>query len=125
MEGGAPQLEVHSAGLRPKVLGPEGVHPLVHEVLAEISVSTAGHYSKALDEVMDCAPFDYVISVCAEAEEACPVLPGMGRHMRWALPDPGDFPEADYPRLFRQLRDELQGRCRQFLDGLWSATPGS
>jgi arsenate reductase (thioredoxin) len=114
-QAAAPSVEVYSAGIRPKVLGPEGVHPLVQEVLAEIGVSSDGLYSKTIAEVKDSGPFDFVVSVCAEAEAQCPVLPGVGRHLRWALPDPGDFPEAEYPRVFRELREELELRIRDFL----------
>lgn len=121
--GGAALLEVFSAGLRPRVLGPEGVHPLVHEVLAEIGVSSAGLYSKTIDEVRPCGPFDYVISVCAEAEEECPVLPGMGQHLRWALPDPVEFPQDEYPRVFREMRDALADRVKGFLAGLAISAP--
>lgn len=116
--GGSAPLEVFSAGLRPKVLGPEGVHPLVHEVLAEIGVSTEGLYSKTIAEVTDQGPFDYVISVCAEAEAECPVLPGAGQHLRWALPDPVEYPQAEYPAVFRRLRDDLAERVKGLLSAL-------
>jgi len=107
------RFEAHSAGLEPK-----GVHPNTVRVLGEIGVDSAGQRSKHLDQYMGKVHFGYVITVCANAEDRCPaVFPGMGRRLHWAFDDPaaGTGTEAETLERFRQVRDQIGARLRDWL----------
>ena len=104
-----PGVEVFSAGTQPN---PLGVHPTAVEVMRESGVDISRQRTKSLAEVP--AEFDYVITVCAEADAACPVLPARLRRLPWHLPDPdaGLRSGAEEKPLFRQIRDELERRVK-------------
>jgi arsenate reductase len=95
---------VLSAGTEPR-----GVHARASEVMAEVGVDLAGQSSKHLDDVpwRDC---DTVVTLCGEAEEACPVLAGDVRQVHWPLPDPSAAPKAKQLEMFREVRDEIRWR---------------
>ncbi len=106
----APQgVEVFSAGTKPN---PKGVHKQAVEVMRERGVDISGQYTKSLGEVP--GEFDYVITVCAEADAACPVLPARIQRLRWHLPDPDQAgaTEEEERAVFREIRDELERRVR-------------
>lgn len=102
-------VEIWSAGTKPH---PDGIHPLVAEVMRERGVETRGQRSKSLAEVP--AEMDYVITLCAEADADCPTLPARRQRLAWHLPDPGGAPggEEGLRRAFRELRDEIERRMR-------------
>lgn len=105
-----PGVEVWSVGTRPH---PDGVHPLVAEVMRERGVDTRGQRSKSLAEVP--AEFDYVIALCAEADAECPVLPARVARLAWHMPDPGNVgtdPE-ELRRAFREARDRIEAQVRR------------
>ena len=104
-----PGVEVFSAGTQPN---PLGVHPTAVEVMRESGVDISRQRTKSLAEVP--AEFDYVITVCAEADAACPVLPARLRRLPWHLPDPdaGLRSGVEEKTLFRQIRDELERRVK-------------
>lgn len=106
-----PGVEVFSAGTKPN---PKGVHPRAIEVMREKGVDVTAQYTKSVSDLP--GEFDYVITVCAEADAACPVLPARIARLRWHLPDPdvGGASEDDERALFRQIRDELERRIRAF-----------
>ncbi len=113
-EGWARQLapagvEVWSAGTRPV-----GLNPLAVDVMAERGVDVSGQRSKALSEVPGEA--DYVITLCAEADAECPALPARRERLAWHLPDPAKAvgSQVELRALFRQIRDELERRVRDF-----------
>ena len=83
---GGEKFEVHSAGLEPSVINPFAV-----KVLNEIGVDTKGQYSKPLSIYIGKKEFDYLITVCSDADEKCPVFPGMGKRMHWPFEDPQHF----------------------------------
>jgi len=97
---GGPDWEAVSAGTRPTA-----VHPLVRPVLAEAGIDASGLHSKGLDKV--CGPFDYVVTLCSEAEEECPHPPGRGVRLHWPLPDPAAAPPQERWEAFRRTRDTL------------------
>ena len=80
--GGA-AFEVHSAGTEPK-----GVNPLTLRVLAEAGIDASCARSKSVDEFLG-QPFDYVVTVCDQARQACPVFPGGGAVPPLGLRGPG------------------------------------
>lgn len=105
-------FEVYSAGLEPK-----GLNPYTIKVLEEIGVDTSQHYSKTLDTFMGKVHFGYLITVCSNAEENCPVFPGMGVRMHWPFEDPAAFVGSEEETLqkFREVRDQIDARVRQWL----------
>ena len=72
----AGRIEVHSAGTHPS-----SVNPLAIEVMQELGVDISGHRSKSVDEFAG-QEFDYVITVCDSAREACPVFDGRAQRPR-------------------------------------------
>jgi arsenate reductase len=77
------RFEVHSAGTVATAVRPEAI-----EVMAQLGIDIAAFESKTLDRYRHEA-FDWVITVCDDAAEACPVFPGRVRRLHWSLPDPG------------------------------------
>lgn len=104
-----PGVEVVSAGTKPN---PKGVHKRAVEVMRERGVDISGQYTKSLSDVP--GEFDYVITVCAEADAACPILPARIQRLRWHLPDPAlaGQSEEEEREFFRRIRDELERRVR-------------
>lgn len=102
-------VEAFSAGTVPN---PKGVHPRAVEVMKERGVDISRQFTKSLDQVP--GEFDYVITVCAEADAACPTLPAKLQRLRWHLPDPdrAGVGEEEERRFFREIRDELKRRVR-------------
>ena len=105
------RFEVHSAGTEPKGLARHTV-----EVMREIGADVSGQRSKHVD-VYAGRPFDYVITVCDSARQACPVFPGGGERIHWDVEDPADtIARGDSPLdAFRAARDELRRRIEQFV----------
>lgn len=105
------RYEVHSAGTVATAVRPEAVR-----VMAEIGVDISGHESKTLDRYLD-EEFDWVITVCDGAAEACPRFPGPARRIHWSLPDPSRVEGSEEERLmaFRAVRDELRRRLEAWL----------
>ncbi len=105
------RLEVFSAGTRPSV-----VNPLAIQVMAERGLDISRNRSKHLNEFLS-QPFDYVITVCDDAAEACPVFPGRAERIHWSFPDPAAAQGDPAARLqvFRQTRDAIEARLRSWL----------
>ena len=112
---GAGKVEAASAGIDPK-----GLHPLTVKVMAERGIDVAQQASKALtDEMIQRA--DYVITVCGHADQHCPALPPHVRRFHWGIEDPagrGARESEEALAAFRQARDELESRVRDFLSPL-------
>ena len=108
---GGDHIEARSAGTHPG-----SVNPLSLRVLEEAGVSTEGLRSKSVDEYLG-QRFDYVITVCDDARDACPVFPGVHESMHWGLPDPARAEGTDEERLaaFRSVFTVLGQRIHQFL----------
>jgi arsenate reductase len=104
------RFEVMSAGV-----APAGVRPEAIEVMREVGVDISHHRSKSIDEYKD-QPFDYVITVCDNARQQCPVLPGPAERIHWGLHDPAEVTGDEDTRLraFRDARDELRKRLQTF-----------
>lgn len=118
-DGGA-AFEVSSAGTRPSAVRPEAI-----AAMKEIGVDISGHRSKSVDELVG-REFDYVITVCDNARESCPVFPGETRRVHWSFEDPAAV-EGDYEtRLasFRRIRDEIRETFRGFVADVGAAPSG-
>ena len=104
------RLEVWSAGTSPHGLDLRAVR-----VMAEAGVDISGQRSKHVDEVCR-IPFDYVVTVCDRARDACPVFPGKARVLHAGFEDPAaaQGTEEEVLAVFRRVRDAL----RRFVEGL-------
>lgn len=94
---------VESAGTHPT-----RVNPLAIQVMAERGIDIRQHRSKSITEFLD-QPFDYVITVCDQAAEHCPIFPGKAQRLHWSFPDPAAVtgPLAERVQAFREVRDGL------------------
>ena len=106
------RYEVFSAGLEPTV-----VNPFTIQVMKEIGVNMSTHRSKHLDEYIGKVLFDYLITVCDNAEKKCPFFPGVGIRLHWPFDDPASASGNDAEKLakFRQVRDQIDPRVREWL----------
>jgi arsenate reductase (thioredoxin) len=102
------QFEVMSAGTEAT-----RVRPLAIRAMEEIGVDISGQESKTLDRYLD-QPFDYVITVCDDANEACPFFPGAQSRLHWSFDDPSRAEGSDEERLevFRRVRDGIKDRVQ-------------
>jgi arsenate reductase len=105
------RFEVASAGI-----DPSRVHPLAVAVMREVGIDISGHSSKAVGGFLG-QHFAYLITVCDNARERCPIFPGVSLRLHWALQDPAAAPGGDAERLtvFRRTRDDIGERVRAFL----------
>jgi arsenate reductase len=94
------------------VPNPKGVHARAVEVMREKGVDISGQRTKSLSDLTP--GFDYVITVCSEADAACPALSARIKRLPWHLPDPDRAGASDDEerRFFREIRDELERRVR-------------
>jgi arsenate reductase (thioredoxin) len=108
--GGA-DFEAFSAGTEPK-----GVNPLTVRVLEDAGLEVGGARSKSVDEFLGQA-FDYVITVCDQARQACPVFPGSHRSLHWGYEDPAaaEGSEAERLGVFRAVFTQIGTRIAQFV----------
>lgn len=110
-EMGKGKIEAYSAGLKAT-----GVNLYAIKVMKEIGIDISGQRSKSLEEYQN-RKFDFVITLCSEAEEACPVLPAEIKRLYWPFPDPGQVSKTEAGTLtaFRYVRDALQAKLQRFL----------
>ncbi len=105
-------FDVFSAGIQPA----DGVHPLAIRVMEEAGVDISKQKPKAIDAFAG-QTFDWVVTVCDGAREACPFFPGAARQVHWSFDDParaaGD--EEQKLEVFRRVRDEIRRRIEKFL----------
>ena len=104
---------VESAGIEPSFVRPEAI-----EVMREVGIDISGHRSKSIDE-FTALPFDYVITVCDNAKQNCPIFPGTTHRVHWSIEDPAVVSGAEQTRLaaFRAARDDLRERLEKFIAG--------
>src|ERR1041385_7696158 len=76
------RFDVESAGIEPSHVRPEAI-----EAMREIGIDISSHRSKSVDEFVD-QQFDYIITVCDNAKETCPVFPGNAKRIHWSFDDP-------------------------------------
>jgi arsenate reductase len=105
-----PDWEVFSAGTKPSGLRPEAI-----AVMREIGIDISVHRSKPVDEFAG-QEFDFVITVCDNAKESCPVFPGRTQRLHWPFADPAAVEGTEEVQLtaFREVRDQIQTQVRAF-----------
>jgi arsenate reductase len=105
--------EVSSAGINPTHVRPEAV-----AVMREVGIDISGHRSKSVDEFAG-QDFDYVITVCDNAKESCPLFPAKTKRVHWSIEDPAAVQgsEEEVLTAFRRARDELRARLRALTQG--------
>ena len=98
-------LEVASAGSKPAGY----VHPLAVRVMSEIGIDISGHRSKHLNEFLETG-VETVITVCGNADQACPMFPGQLNRHHWGFDDPAHATgsEEEQMAVFRRVRDEIR-----------------
>lgn len=108
--GGA-DFEVHSAGTEPK-----GINPLTLRTLEAAGIDASWARSKSVTEFLD-QRFDYVITVCDQARQSCPVFPGVHESLHWGYEDPAAAEGTEEERLavFRRVFIALGERIAQFV----------
>ena len=94
------------------------VNPLAIRAMAERGIDISGHTSKRYENVMQ-PPWDYVITVCDDANERCPFVPGSVKRLHWSFEDPSRAIGSEEQRLavFRRVRDQIQERLAEWLEG--------
>jgi arsenate reductase len=104
------RFEVESAGTKPGRVRPEAI-----QVMREIGIDISGHRSKSVDELAG-ETFDYVLTVCDNAKESCPIYPGHSNRMHHNFQDPAAVEGSEEQRLeaFRTVRDEIRMYLRTF-----------
>ena len=105
------RFEVMSAGTEATLVRPEAMR-----AMAELGVDISGQESKTLERYLG-EPFDYVVTVCDAANEACPVFPGAKSRLHWSFRDPSEATGDEEERLgvFREVRDEILARIEEEL----------
>ena len=107
---GGDRFEVFSAGTHPSHVRPEAI-----AAMSELGVDLRGHRSKSVDEFAG-QNFAYIVTVCDNAKENCPVFPGAAQRVHWSFDDPAAAPSDFAERVaeFRRVRDEIAMRLREF-----------
>jgi arsenate reductase len=106
------RFEAASAGTEAR-----GINPLAVRVMAEAGVDLGGHTSKTLERFLG-EPWDYVITVCDSANEACPLFPAATTRLHWSFDDPAAARGSEAERLavFRRVRDEIKAKLESWLE---------
>jgi arsenate reductase (thioredoxin) len=111
---GGERFEVHSAGTEAT-----HVRPLAFRAMDEIGIDISGQESKTLERYLE-ESFDYVITVCDDANEACPFFPGAAKRLHWSFEDPSRARGSEEEQLavFRSVRDRIKDRVQaELVDG--------
>ena len=112
------RFEAFSAGTKPSQVRPEAI-----AALRELGIDISGHRSKGVDEFRG-QHFDYVLTVCDNAKESCPIFPGQTIRIHRSFEDPAEVRGTEEQRLvaFRRVRDELRTYLSRFPDLLAGET---
>ena len=107
-------FEVHSAGSKPAGY----VHPLAIRVMKEIDIDISSHRSKHMSEFMQTS-IETVITVCGNADQACPIFPGQVNRHHWPFDDPAHATGTEEQQLevFRRVRDEIRRTLTVYVEG--------
>jgi arsenate reductase len=108
---GGEAFEVHSAGTEPK-----GINPLTLRVIADAGLDASWARSKSVTEFLG-QSFDYVVTVCDQARQSCPVFPGVHESLHWGYEDPAEAVGTEEERLvvFRRVFTQLGDRIQRFV----------
>ena len=107
-------FDVHSAGSKPAGY----VHPLAIRAMAEIGIDISAHCSKHMNDFLG-QDIETVITVCGNADQACPVFPGQVNRHHWPFDDPAHATGTDDEKMavFRRVRDEIRQTFSAYADG--------
>ena len=107
------KYEVYSAGLKA-----QGIHPKTIQVMKEIGIDLSEQESKSLKKYLGKKHFGYLITVCARAEEECPIFPDVSTRLYWPFDDPraAEGSEEEILNKFREVRDQIEKRIKEFLE---------
>lgn len=108
-------IEVHSAGSKPAGY----VHPKAIAALAEIGIDISSHTSKHMNDFLQ-SPITTVITVCGNADQACPMYPGQVNRHHWGFSDPAHATgtEEEIMEEFRRVRDQIRLVFEAYASGL-------
>jgi arsenate reductase (thioredoxin) len=108
---GGDRFEAFSAGTKPSE-----VNALAIEAMAEVGIDISQHRSKLAAEFFG-QHMSYIITVCDNAKESCPIFPGTSERMHWPFEDPASFTGTEEQKLqgFRRVRDEIRDAVSQFV----------
>ena len=107
-------FEVASAGSKPAGY----VHPLSIKAMAEVGIDISKHTSKHMNEFLN-RPVETVITVCGNADQACPIFPGQVNRYHWPFVDPAHAPgnEEEQMKVFREVRDQIRAVFEAYAAG--------
>ena len=116
-------IDAYSAGIET-----HGMNPRAIKVMAEAGVDISGHRSKNVSELMD-VPFDYVVTVCGNANETCPMFPGRAKVVHVGFDDPPKLAkdarsEEEALAHYRRVRDEIKAFVEGLPESLTRTLPG-
>jgi arsenate reductase len=109
------RFQVHSAGTKPA----ERVNPFAVQAMAELGIDISRQTPKRMDAIVGKQEIDYLIAVCASADQECPaVVPGVAQRLSWPFEDPAAVEGSDEEKLaaFRRIRDQIREKLRAWLD---------
>ena len=108
------RFDVFSAGTKPSHVREEAI-----AAMRELGIDISGHRSKSVDEFTG-QSFDYVLTVCDNAKESCPIFPGNTATIHHGFEDPAAFQGSDEERLaiFRGVRDQIREYLRTHFEAL-------
>jgi arsenate reductase (thioredoxin) len=108
---GGDRFEVESAGVIASFVRPQAI-----EAMRELGIDISAHRSKSVDEFAG-RKFDYVITVCDNANQNCPVFPGKTKRIHWSFDDPvfATGSEEEKLNVFRRVRDEIRVKLEEFI----------
>jgi arsenate reductase len=108
---GGDRFEAVSAGTEPSTVRPEAI-----AVMHEIGIDISEHASKSIQQFLG-AEFSWLVTVCDDAKEACPTIPGAAQQAHWSIEDPSAVDGDEETRLdaFREARDVIRDRLHIFM----------
>ena len=108
------RFDVFSAGTKPGVVRPEAI-----AVMSELGIDLSGHRSKSVDEFSG-RDFRYIVTVCDNARDNCPVFPATAERVHWSFEDPAAVEGSEDERraAFRRIRDQIRARVDEFAAAL-------
>lgn len=110
---GGNTFESYSAGMEPK-----GMNPLTVKAMNEVGIDISNQQSKSIHTYLEKVFFEYLITVCDDADKNCPVgIPGVKTRMHWSFEDPAKFEGTEEEKLakFREVRDLIEKRIKQWV----------
>ena len=107
------RYEVYSAGLEA-----QGIAPKTIRVMKEIGIDLSSQKSKSLKKYLGKKHFGFLITVCARAEEECPIFPDVSTRLYWPFDDPraAEGSEEEILNKFREVRDQIDSKIKGFIE---------